>query len=211
MQRQRLLGQTLLAAVAGLGLALGGTALTLAQPAPQPGGGTLQPVESFQSISQREARSAALFTEMGKVLQHPRCVNCHPATERPRQTDAQRTHQPLVVRGKDGHGAPAMACSTCHGKENFDPARVPGDPHWALAPASMVWEGKSLGEICEQMKDPNRNGSRDMAALIKHVTEDSLVGWGWRPGPGREPAPGTQAQFGALFKAWAETGAVCPR
>ncbi|AMJ59065.1 Isoquinoline 1-oxidoreductase subunit [Bosea sp. PAMC 26642] len=206
----------LLAAVAGLGLALGGTALTVAQTTAVPSvalpaAGTLRPVESFQSIAQREARSAAIFTEMGKVLQHPRCVNCHPATERPRQTDAQRPHQPLVVRGKDGHGAPGMACTTCHGKENFDPARVPGDGHWALAPASMAWEGKTLGQICEQMKDPNRNGSRDMAALIKHVAEDTLVGWAWRPGPGRQPAPGTQDQFGMLFKAWAETGAVCPR
>lgn len=215
MQRQRLLGQTLLAAVAGLGLALGGTALTVAQTATPsgvtPAAGTLRPVESFQSIAQREARSAAIFTEMGKVLQHPRCVNCHPATERPRQTDAQRPHQPLVVRGKDGHGAPGMACTTCHGKENFDPARVPGDGHWALAPAAMAWEGKTLGQICEQMKDPNRNGSRDLAALIKHVSDDTLVGWAWRPGPGRQPAPGTQDQFGALLRAWGETGAVCPR
>lgn len=207
-----MLRQSALATVAGLGLALAGTAITTAQ-TPTPPAGTLRSVESFQSIGQREARSAALFTEMGKVLQHPRCVNCHPATERPRQTDAQRLHQPLVVRGKDGHGAPGMACSTCHGKENFDPARVPGDGHWALAPASMAWEGKTLGQICEQIKDPNRNGSRDFAALIKHVAEDTLVGWAWRPGPGpgRQPAPGTQDQFGALLKAWTETGAVCPR
>ncbi|HEX9869520.1 MAG TPA: Isoquinoline 1-oxidoreductase subunit, partial [Candidatus Tectomicrobia bacterium] len=26
----------------------------------------------------------------------------------------------------------------------------------------------------------------------------------------REPAPGTQEAFGALIKAWDETGAVCP-
>lgn len=211
MRRQTCLGQTLLAAAAGLGLALGGTSLTVAQTTTQQPAGTLRSVESFQSIAQREARSAALFTEMGKVLQHPRCVNCHPASERPRQTDAQRSHQPLVVRGKDGHGAPGMACSTCHGKENFDPARVPGDGHWALAPASMAWEGKTLGQICEQIKDPNRNGSRDFAALIKHVAEDTLVGWAWRPGQGRQPAPGTQDQFGALLRAWTETGAVCPR
>jgi hypothetical protein len=28
--------------------------------------------------------SIALFTEAGKVLQHPRCLNCHPANRRDR-------------------------------------------------------------------------------------------------------------------------------
>jgi len=27
---------------------------------------------------------------------------------------------------------------------------------------------------------------------------------------GREPAPGTQAAFGSLVKAWADSGAACP-
>ena len=49
-----------------------------------------------------------------------------------------------------------------------------------------------------------------MAALVHHVAEDSLVGWGWNPGGNRKPAPGTQAEFGALIKAWADTGAACP-
>ena len=34
-----------------------------------------------------QARSIALFREAGKVLQHPRCLNCHPwATGRARPT-----------------------------------------------------------------------------------------------------------------------------
>ena len=65
----------------------------------------------------------------------------------------------------------------------------------------MAWEGKSLAQICEQLKDRNRNGSRDIPALIKHVTSDSLVLWGWKPGRGREPAPGTPAEFGELMQA----------
>jgi hypothetical protein len=170
----------------------------------------LRPASSFDDIADARSRSVALFEEAGKVLQHPRCVNCHPATERPRQTDAMRPHQPLVVRGPDGHGAPGMACNTCHHAANFDPARVPGHPEWHLAPASMAWEGRSLGDICEQIKDPARNGGKDMAALIHHMAEDSLVGWGWSPGAGREPAPGTQEAFGDLIKAWAATGATCP-
>ena len=200
----------ILAAGAALMVCIGGSALTLAQNAAPPGGASLRPASSFASIANQRDRSAALFTEMGKVLTHPRCMNCHPATERPRQGDLRKLHEPVVVRGKDGHGAPGLHCATCHGKQNFDPAGVPGDGHWALAPASMAWEGKTVGQICEQLKDQTRNGGRDPAALIKHVTTDTLVLWGWNPGKGRQPAPGTAAEFGALMQAWADSGAACP-
>jgi hypothetical protein len=170
----------------------------------------LRPVSGFAGITNPRARSIALFEEAGKVLQHPRCMNCHPATERPTQTDEMRPHQPLVVRGADGRGAAGLHCATCHHAGNFDPAKVPGHPEWHLAPASMAWQGRSLAQICAQIKDRTRNGNRDMATLIRHLSEDSLVGWAWSPGAARTPAPGTQAQFGELIKAWAATGAHCP-
>ena len=170
----------------------------------------LQPISSFDRIAERRARSIALFTEAGKVLQHPRCVNCHPATERPTQTDWMRPHQPLVVRGADGHGAPGMPCTACHHAGNFDAGHIPGHRDWHLAPATMAWQDRSLAQVCSQIKDRARNGGRDLVALIDHVSEDSLVGWAWAPGAGRTPAPGTQAQFGELMKAWAATGAFCP-
>ena len=44
---------------------------------------TLAAPESFAAIGDTSARSAAMFTELGKVLTHPRCVNCHPAGDRP--------------------------------------------------------------------------------------------------------------------------------
>lgn len=198
-----------IAAVAAM--LVGGASVALYASAQAPTAAALQPVSAFASISDSNARSAALFTEAGKVIQHPRCVNCHPRTDRPNQGDRGTPHQPLVVRGEDGHGAPGMKCTTCHQAANFDPARIPGDPHWALAPASMAWEGKSLREICEQIKDPARNGKRELAAIVKHMSEDSLVGWAWHPGADRTPAPGTQAQFGQIISEWAKTGAVCPR
>jgi len=170
----------------------------------------LRPAADFAGIADRNARATALIQEAGKVLQHPRCVNCHPAGDSPRQTDQRRAHQPLVVRGADGHGAPTLACNTCHGPANFDPAHVPGHPEWHLAPLAMAWEGRSLGQICEQIKDRARNGDRDMAALLHHLGEDTLVGWAWTPGAGRTPAPGTQARFGEIMRAWADAGAACP-
>jgi len=166
--------------------------------------------ESFAGIADTAARSAALFTELGKVLTHPRCVNCHPAGDRPLQGEMGRLHQPPVQRGTDGHGLPAMRCSMCHQQANFDPARVPGHAEWHLAPREMAWERRTLGEICAQLKDPARNGGRSLDDLVHHIGEDTLVGWAWMPGYGRQPAPGTQKEAGALVEAWVKTGALCP-
>jgi hypothetical protein len=171
---------------------------------------TLAAPESFAGIDDTAARSVALFTELGKVLQHPRCVNCHPASDHPRQGETGRAHQPPVARGEDGRGSVTMRCSICHQQANFEPARVPGHPEWHLAPREMAWEGKTLGEICVQIKDPVRNGGRSLEEIIHHIGEDTLVGWAWAPGFGRQSAPGTQKQAGALVEAWMRTGAVCP-
>jgi hypothetical protein len=164
----------------------------------------------FRKIHSRKARSIALFEEASKVITHPRCMNCHPATERPTQTDAMLPHQPWVVRGVSGNGAPALRCQTCHHDTNYDVAGVPGHPRWTVAPASMAWQGKSHRQICEQLLDKRRNGGMNKAALIHHMAADSLVGWAWNPGAGREPAPGTQAQFGLLITAWLTDGGHCP-
>ena len=184
-----------------------GMAVSAAQPDPAE---TLKSVQAFSAIADDKQRSLALFEEAGKVITHARCVNCHPAGDRPAQGDDRHPHMPLVVRGVDNFGAVGMRCTTCHGPANFDPAGIPGHPEWHLAPIEMAWVGKSLGEICQQIKDPERNGGKSMEELIHHMAEDSLVGWGWHPGVGRQPAPGTQKEFGELIKAWVDTGAVCP-
>lgn len=173
--------------------------------------GDLRPVTSFAEVADETERSIALFVEAGKVLTHPRCVNCHPAGDAPLQGDASAEHLPAVRRGVGGIGVVGMRCTTCHMAENFDPGGVPGDSHWRLAPRSMTWEGLTVDEICAQIKDPERNGGRDLEAIVKHMEKDSLVGWAWAPGAGRQPAPGTWKGFGELIRAWAETGAVCPK
>lgn len=198
------------------GLALGGAMILLLgaaddpkAPAPVP----LQSAASFGRIADPDARSIALFQEMGKVLLHPRCVNCHPRTDSPRQGDRRVVHNPPVTRGPDGHGGAGLKCAACHGPSNFALANkrsIPGNPAWHLAPVSMAWEGRTLGAICLQIKDMRRNGGKTLADLSVHNGTDKLVGWGWHPGAGRAPAPGTQAEFGALTRAWVETGAKCP-
>ena len=193
-------------ACAVLIIAAGG-AVTASRSDPAAG---LKPVSAFSDITDKDKRAIALFQEAGKVIQHPRCVNCHPAGDRPLQDDDSHPHLPLVVRGVDDFGAIAMRCTTCHGAANFDPGGVPGNPKWHLAPIEMAWVGKSLSDICQQIKDKKRNGGRSMEELVHHMAEDELVGWGWRPGANRTPAPGTQKEFGELIKAWADSGAACP-
>ena len=180
------------------------------QAAVPPSGVNLASVASFDNLEKGDARAAALFVEAGKVIQHPRCVNCHPAGDRPLQGEDGAPHQPFVQRGADGHGVPGLQCSTCHHESNFDPGQVPGAPHWHLAPIEMAWEGLTLAEVCEQIKDPARNGGRDLEAIAKHMEQDPLVAWGWAPGEGREPVPGTQQQFADLIRAWVKNGAGCP-
>ena len=73
--------------------------------------GTLKLVNDFASIKDEAARSAALFAEAGKELQHPRCLNCHPSGDRPTQHEAMTPHESWVVRGVDGMGVAAMRCN----------------------------------------------------------------------------------------------------
>jgi hypothetical protein len=171
---------------------------------------------SFEGISDRQARSQALFGEAARVLTHPRCMNCHPAGDVPTQANDRHEHMPPVTRGEAGMGAPGNTCAACHTARNFtlheaaSYRSIPGHPRWGLAPIEMAWQGKSLGEICQQIKDPQRNGGRTLELLHEHLAKDDLVAWGWDPGIGREPAPGNQQILGELIRAWIDSGAACP-
>jgi len=179
--------------------------------------GELKAASDFAAIRDQRERAVALFTEAGKVLQSPRCLNCHPVERAPTQGNDLRPHNPPVAGGEDGHGVAGLPCVSCHGSSNFDiPERnptiqsIPGNLKWALAPRSMAWQGQSLASICQQLKDPRRNGGRSLAQIHEHVAHDPLVAWGWQPGAGRDPAPGTQETLGTLIAAWIAAGAHCP-
>jgi hypothetical protein len=173
--------------------------------------GQLRAPELFSSISDRGERSRALFGEAARVLTHPRCVNCHPSDDTPRQGDRHEIHEPPIARGSADRGVAAMACTTCHQDRNLELARVPGAPNWHLAPRQMAWLDHTPAEICAAIKDPARNGGRSLAQIQDHVAHDPLVGWAWAPGADRAPAPGSQAALGALVQAWIDSGAECPR
>jgi hypothetical protein len=156
------------------------------------------------------------FKTVQKVLQHPRCQNCHIPGDAPLQFDQGRVHAMNVQRGAEGTGAAGLPCTTCHGSSNL-PASYgehvpPGAPNWHLPPPDrkMVFIGLAAGDLCRRLKDTQQNGGKDMAALIEHVDHDKLVLWGWEPGLGRAPVPVAHAEFVAAFKTWAAAGGPCP-
>jgi len=151
-----------------------------------------------------------LFTPIGEVLRHPRCMNCHTVTDFPRQTDSRRRHTQLVVRGEGGRGAPTLHCSACHQDKNVADGKVPGAPNWHLAPLSMGWEGLNDRDLCLALKDTNKNGNRSVPDLVHHMEFDALVLWGWTPGGNRTTPPYEHAEFVTLLKRWADGGAPCP-
>src|SRR5688572_7167404 len=54
---------------------------------------------------------ARAFLDVTKVLQSPRCVNCHPNGDAPKVGDHARVHPMDVRRGLERVG---MSCGTCH-------------------------------------------------------------------------------------------------
>jgi hypothetical protein len=192
------------------------TSAALAQSDPTPvAHQNLKSPAEFESIADKAIRSRAMFDEIGKLLTHPRCMNCHPAGEHPLQ-GASKEHQPPAWRENVAKGEIGTTCAQCHTDANFTVNErasyrsIPGHPRWGLAPLSMAWQGKTIADICRQVKDTKLNGGRDLAMLQEHIAKDDLVAWGWNPGPGREAAPGTQEAAGKLVQAWIDTGAECP-
>jgi mono/diheme cytochrome c family protein len=156
-----------------------------------------------------------LFLEMYKVLAHPRCVNCHPVGDSPKQ-GLSRVHTPPVARGPKGEGVAGLQCSACHQASNNAASGVPGAPRWHLAPRSMAWESLSAPQLCRALLDRKKNGNQDRAAVVKHLTEDELVAWGWNPGKDasgneREPVPISRERFSEIVHAWSKAGAPCPK
>lgn len=164
-----------------------------------------QPSSLGKSDQSRQA-----FKQVAEVLRHPRCMNCHTVTEFPRQGDDRHRHQQMVMRGAANMGAPTMQCANCHQAKNSQDGKVPGAPHWHLAPLSMAWEHlKTDKALCKALVDKKKNGDRDIDELVAHMTDDALVQWAWAPGD-RNPPPISQHDFHELVKQWARSGAACP-
>lgn len=175
----------------------------------------LAPQTVASADATRMAESIQFYKQMHAVLSHPRCVNCHPRDDSPKQGLDGHVHSPPITRGPENSGPAGLPCKACHNDANYDAARMPGAPNWHLAPLSMAWEGKSEGELCRALTDRTKNGNRDVNAIAKHLTEDKLVAWGWQPGidvygKAREPVPLPKAEFDRVVAAWVKSGGACP-
>ena len=154
--------------------------------------------------------AVASFTQVAKVLQSPRCVNCHPVGDEPLQGDHAQLHRMKISRRSEDAGLP---CAACHQKKNAPfPKGPPGVPGWKLPPRDMpmVFQGKSLHDLCEQLKDPAQNGHKTLAEMRAHMEHDAIVLWGWDPGPGRTLPPLSHSDFAAHARRWIDAGAPCP-
>jgi hypothetical protein len=45
---------------------------------------------------------------------------------------------------------------------------------------------------------------------LEHVENAPLVLWGWQPGAGRTPVPGSHEEFVRAMALWVRTGGSCP-
>lgn len=169
--------------------------------------------DTTKPVTADAAAGKKAFLDVARVLQSPRCQNCHPVGDAPLQTDRGRPHAMNITRTSVESG---LACGTCHQERNSEaigvPGGPPGAPRWGLPPKEtpMVFEGKTPTALCEQLKNPEANGHKSLAALFEHVDHDPLVLWGWQPGGKRTTPPLTHDEFVVAFKTWVASGAACP-
>lgn len=156
-----------------------------------------------------EADGLAAFSDIYKVSQSPRCMNCHPAGDVPLQTDESVAHTMGITRDSLYVG---LACSTCHrakglGLEDL-PHLPPADPHWRMPPATMGFQDRTEAALCRQLADPTQTGDRDLNALTEHVRTDHLLMTSWHSG--RTPPPLSHEELIERFATWAAAGGPCP-
>lgn len=169
------------------------------------------PAEPEVKMAIPEAEEA--FHKMMDVLEHQRCVNCHPSDNVPKQSEDRHPHH-LGITRTNGAGS-ATNCQQCHADSNNEYSGVPGAPHWALAPPSMAWEGLSRYEIARSMMDRSKNGNRSADDIMHHLTEHELVLWAWEPGVDsegnpREIPPVGKEEYIEAVKTWIDAGAIIP-
>jgi hypothetical protein len=183
--------------------------------------GALGQARDGRRSADARAEGLAAWEQVYSVLTHPRCINCHTATNYPQQGDDRQRHFANVVRGgPEGKGVPGLNCASCHQESNADSTGVPGGHNWHLAPLSMKWQDLndkplSSADICRAITDRSKNHNMDGPKLLKHHEEEALVLWAWKPG--RRPdgtmrtlPPMTHEEFVAATRRWVEAGTPCP-
>ena len=170
------------------------------------------------------ADGLAAWARIYEVASHPRCANCHTGpSDRPMWSGPSygtaRPHGMNIRAGESRMGAEYLACGTCHTTKDTDWDNANAMPHaaprvampWALAPVEAHWFGQPSEAICAQLRDPARNGGRDMTELAAHLDHDLILHWAWTPGGNREPAPYSLQEHVSDILAWGTAGMPCPQ
>ena len=162
------------------------------------------------------------WTRIFEVASHPRCSNCHVgADNKPMWSGPSygetRPHGMNISAGESRIGAETIICSTCHTTKSSDWENANSVAHaaprvamdWRLAPVEAEWFGKSSDEICNQLRDPARNGDRSFMDIADHLDHDLILHWAWNPGGGREPAPYSLQEHVDDILIWGVAGQPC--
>lgn len=168
--------------------------------------------------SATEAEGLDAWERIYQVTTHPRCANCHTGpSDRPMWSgahygDRPRPHGMNVRAGASRIGAETLPCSSCHGPQNGAALHSPpgNASGWMLAPVEAHWFGQTSNTICEQLRDPERNGGRTLNEVAQHLGHDLILRWAWAPGPGRQPAPYSLQEHVDDLLVWGVAGAPCP-
>ena len=197
-------------------LALMATVLVLADPL-----GLIRGADKYPAGSISRAEGLQNWQTFYAAASHPRCVNCH-ADSRPMWSgpsyDATRPHDMNVQSGESRSGAETLPCSTCHAAlpaQNPEANRLPHTAPriagaWPMAPREAAWLGRSSVEICEQLKDPARNGNRTIAEVAAHIGHALVLRWAWAPNGTREPTPHSVAETQDALLKWGAAGTPYP-
>ena len=169
----------------------------------------------------RRREGLAAWHKLYSVLTHPRCINCHTATNYPEQGDDRHRHMFNVVRGDSGTGVPGLSCATCHQQSNTDATGMPGAANWRLAPLTLAWQDRndkilSTMALCKMLADKGKNGGLGADALLEHHEREPLVRWAFAPGlrsdgTPRSLPPLTHEEFIAATRVWTRSGMPCPQ
>ncbi|MCG6901339.1 MAG: hypothetical protein LJE68_01535 [Rhodobacter sp.] len=168
------------------------------------------------SVSREQGLDA--WGRIFEVTSHPRCSNCHvgernrPMWSGPSYGKTQ-VHGMNIIAGESRIGAEFLPCATCHAASetgnDVDHAAPQVDDDWRLAPVEAQWFGKSSVEICNQLRDPARNGERSFMDLARHLDHDVILHWAWKPGGSRQPAPYSLQEHVNDILTWGVAGQPC--
>ncbi|MGJ8594427.1 hypothetical protein [Sulfitobacter sp.] len=168
--------------------------------------------------AQAQEGGTAAWERIFAVASHPRCTNCHVGESgRPAWDDLgyakDRVHGMNIVAGESRIGAESIPCRVCHisaeGANDVPHAAPQIDDAWRLPPVELAWRGKSSIEVCQQLRDPEMNDGFDMSELVDHVLTSAFVNYGFKPGAGRIPAPGSSEELAQDLQVWAAAGTPC--